>query len=122
MPSSCVLKESCGAQAPGWSNGQIPSREAGIVERQVCFNFRKDCCYYSLPIQVKKCSDFFVYKLKDVYPLMPGNYCFTTNTLGGYKQQYVLHAVAALAIPTLGNHSNPCIQPKIANPMKHVQF
>ena len=54
MPSSCVLKESCGVQAPGWLNGQIPSREAGIVQGQVCFNFRKDCCYYSLPVQKKE--------------------------------------------------------------------
>ena len=82
MPSSCVLKESCGVQAPGWLNGQIPSREAGIVQRQVCFNFRKDCCYYSLPVQIKKCSDFFVYKIKEVHPIIPGKYCFTTNTLG----------------------------------------
>ena len=85
MPSSCVLKESCGVQAPGWLSGQIPSREAGIFQRQVCFNFRKDCCYYSLPVQIKKCSDFFVYKLKEVHPMIPGKYCFTTNTQGRYK-------------------------------------
>ena len=87
MPSSCVLKESCGVQAPGWLNGQIPSREAGIVQRQVCFNFRKDCCYHLLPIQIKKCSDFFVYKLKEVHPMIPGKYCFTTNTVGTFTQQ-----------------------------------
>ena len=84
MPSSCVLQQSCGVQAPGWMNGQIPSGEAGIVHRHVCFNFRKDCCYYSLPVQVKKCSDFFVYKLKEVHPIIPGQYCFTTNNLGRY--------------------------------------
>ena len=86
MPSSCVLKESCGVQAPGWLNGQIPLRESGIVQRQVCFNFRKDCCYYSLPVQIKKCSDFFVYKLKDVHPMIPGQCCLTTNTPGRYEQ------------------------------------
>ncbi|KAL9982726.1 hypothetical protein ACROYT_G004810 [Oculina patagonica] len=80
MPSSCVLQESCGVQAPGWLNGPIPSGETGIVHRHVCFNFRKDCCYYSLPVQIKKCSDFFVYKLKEVHPNIPGQYCFTTNT------------------------------------------
>ena len=88
MPSSCVLKESCGVQAPGWLNGQIPSREAGIIQHQVCFNFRKDCCYCSLPAQIKKCSDFFVYKLKEVHPMIPGQYCFTTNTLGRFTQQW----------------------------------
>ena len=87
MPSSCVLDESCGVQAPGWLNGQIPSREAGIVHGQVCVNFRKDCCYYSLPVQIKKCSDFFVYKLKEVHPMIPGQYCFTTNTVGRFTQQ-----------------------------------
>ena len=85
MPNSCVLQQSCGVQAPGWLNGQNPSREAGIMHGQVCFNFRKDCCYYSLPVQIKKCSDFFVYKLREVYPVIPGQYCFTTNTLGMYK-------------------------------------
>ena len=84
MPSSCVLNESCGVQAPGWLNGQILSREAGIVHGQVCFNFRKDCCYYSLPVQIKKCSDFFVYKLKEIHPMIPGQYCFTTNTVGRF--------------------------------------
>ena len=87
MPSSCVLPQSCGVQAPGWLNGHIPSGEVGIVHRDVCFNFRQDCCYYSLPVQIKKCSDFFVYKLKEVHPIIPGQYCFTTNTLGWYKQQ-----------------------------------
>ncbi|KAL9982725.1 hypothetical protein ACROYT_G004809 [Oculina patagonica] len=80
MPSSCVLQQSCGIQAPGWLNGPIPSGEAGIVHRDACFNFRKDCCYYSIPVQIKKCPDFFVYKLKEVHPIIPGQYCFTTNT------------------------------------------
>ena len=87
LPSSCVLKESCGAQASAWLNGQIPSRETGIVHGQACFNFRKDCCYYSLPVQIKKCSEFFVYKLKEVHPMIPGQYCFTTNTVGRFTQQ-----------------------------------
>lgn len=86
LPGSCVLNESCGVQAPGWLNGQIPSREAGITSGQVCFNFRKDCCYYSLPVQIKKCSDFFIYKLKEVHPMIPGQYCFTTNAVGGFTQ------------------------------------
>ena len=80
--TSCVLPEKCGAHAPAWLNGPNPSREAGIVHGQVCFNFRKDCCYYSLPVQIKKCSDFFVYKLKEIHQVIPGQYCFTTNTLG----------------------------------------
>ena len=87
MSSSCVLKETCGVQAPGWLNGHIPSRETGIVQRKVCFNFHKDCCFYSLPVQIKKCSDFFVYKLKEVHPMIPGKYCFTTNTVGRFTKQ-----------------------------------
>ena len=90
MPSSCVSKESCDVEAPGWLNGPIPSRESGIIRRQVCFNFRKDCCYYSLPVQIKKCSDFFVYKLMEVPSIIPGKYCFTTNTLGRWKLQHNL--------------------------------
>ena len=86
MPSSCVSKETCGIQAPGWLNGPIPSRESGVVQHQVCFNFRNDCCYYSLPVQVKKCSDFFIYKLKEVHPMIPGQYCFTTNTPGRFTK------------------------------------
>ena len=82
MLTSCALSERCGAQAPGWLSGINSAREDGIVHGQACFNFRKDCCYYSLPVQIKKCSDFFVYKLQEVHPIIPGQYCFTTDTLG----------------------------------------
>lgn len=82
IPTSCVQEERCGAQAPGWFSGSNPSREAGIIHGKACFNFRKDCCYYSLPMQIKKCRDFFVYKLKEVHPIIPGQYCFTISTLG----------------------------------------
>ena len=82
MTSSCITEETCGVKAPGWLNGQNPSREMGIIHSQVCINFRNDCCYHSLPVQIKKCSDFFAYKLREVHPMIPGQYCFTTNNLG----------------------------------------
>lgn len=74
--TSCVTEERCGVQAPGWLSGLIPSHEVGIFHGQVCFNFRKDCCYYSLPIQIKRCPNFYVFKLKEIHPLIPGKYCF----------------------------------------------
>ena len=110
MPSSCVLKETCGVQAPGWLNGHIPSRETGIVQRQVCFNFRKDCCFYSVPVQIKKCSDFFVYKLKEVHPMIPGQYCFSTNTVGRFTKQCYM-ANQGLVDCRLSNNS-PNTMPK----------
>lgn len=81
MTSSCILEETCGVQAPSWLNGPNPSREMGIIHSQVCMNFRNHCCFHSLPVQIKKCSDFFAYKLQEVHPMIPGRYCFTTNNL-----------------------------------------
>ena len=87
MLTSCVRPEWCGTQASGWLNGMSPSRESGINSAQACFNFRENCCFYSLPIQVKKCSDFFVYKLKEIHSPFPGQYCFTKDTPGKYKRR-----------------------------------
>ena len=85
MTSSCISEETCGVKAPSSLNGQHSSRETGIVRRQTCFKFLKNCCYHSLPVQIKKCSKFFVYKLREVHPMIPGQYCFTSSNRGKTK-------------------------------------
>ena len=85
MTSSCVSEETCGVRAPGWLNGQHPSSDTGIVIRQACFKFLNNCCYHSMPVQIKKCSEFFVYKLRKVHPMIAGRYCYTESNRGKTK-------------------------------------
>ncbi|XP_078382738.1 uromodulin-like [Oculina patagonica] len=61
MPTSCVPTEHCGTDAPGWLNGTHPTVAEGKVTRQVCFNWRNNCCTWTINIQVRNCGDFFVY-------------------------------------------------------------
>ena len=63
MPTSCVPKHYCGTHAPGWLSGSHPTRVGQVANAKVCFNWGGSCCHWSANIQIKKCNNFFVYKL-----------------------------------------------------------
>lgn len=52
----------CGADAPGWLNGQHPSKVDGVVKRKVCFHWSSNPCLWSTNITVMNCGLFYVYK------------------------------------------------------------
>ncbi|XP_044181282.1 uromodulin-like isoform X1 [Acropora millepora] len=60
MPTSCIPSSKCGTHATGWLNGTHPETHEGKVTRQVCFSF-SSCCYWSVNIQVKNCSGYYLY-------------------------------------------------------------
>ena len=64
MPTKCVDKMRCGAEAPGWLRDKHPKVNQGVVTRKVCYHWGGDCCFYKNDIQVKNCGDFFVYKFE----------------------------------------------------------
>lgn len=64
MATSCVPIQHCGTHAPGWLNGKLPSLAEGAVKREVCFNWRKDCCYWKAKTIVRNCGGYYVYKLE----------------------------------------------------------
>ena len=79
LPTTCVVENHCGAQAPGWLNGSLPSREAGIVRREVCFYANEDCCHTKTTVFIRQCVGYFVYVLQNVPLTIRGRYCVDTE-------------------------------------------
>ncbi|XP_078348187.1 uncharacterized protein LOC144633234 isoform X3 [Oculina patagonica] len=63
MPTSPVAKHHCGTHAPGWMNGQHPSKDDGVVKRKVCFHWNNNVCQWNIEISVRNCGAFYVYRL-----------------------------------------------------------
>ena len=63
IPTSAVAINHCGTHAPGWMNGQHPSKDDGAVSRKVCFTWNGNVCLWSVTITVRSCGAFYVYKL-----------------------------------------------------------
>ena len=70
MPTSPVAINHCGTHAPGWMNGQHPTKDDGSVKRKVCFNWNNNVCLWNIEISVRNCGAFYVYQL----PRIP--YCY----------------------------------------------
>ncbi|XP_026206577.1 uncharacterized protein LOC113156004 isoform X2 [Anabas testudineus] len=82
MPERCVPVDKCGTNSPLWLAGPHPKRRDGIVTRNVCGHWKKDCCAFkSTPIQVKKClGNYYVYKFTQPTSCRLA-YCADINTL-----------------------------------------
>ena len=63
MSTSAVPKFRCGTHAPGWMNGEHPSKNEGAVSRKVCFHWKSNACLWNIQITVRNCGSFYVYKL-----------------------------------------------------------
>ena len=72
MPTAPPPIYSCGTHAPGWmSGGPHPTVADGAVERTACYHWDNDGdgplpdkpCWVSMPMQVRDCGDFYVYRL-----------------------------------------------------------
>ena len=74
MPTSPVPQHHCGTHAPGWLDGQHPSKDEGAVSRKVCFHWSNRICNWQVNVKVRNCGAYFVYYL----PKTPGcwfRYC-----------------------------------------------
>ncbi|XP_070708150.1 uncharacterized protein [Pempheris klunzingeri] len=82
MPERCVPVNKCGTHSPLWLVGRHPKRRNGIVTRNVCGHWKKNCCAFrSTPIKVKKCrGNYFVYKFTKPSSCYLA-YCADINTL-----------------------------------------
>jgi cysteine-rich repeat protein len=74
MPTSPPPEFSCGTHAPGWLSGAIPTEGEGIVARDVCFHWEGDTCHWKVPISVRNCGPFVMFKLAPV-PTCALRYC-----------------------------------------------
>ncbi|KAK2548976.1 Uromodulin [Acropora cervicornis] len=82
MPTWCVSTLRCGAAIPGWLNGTHPGENEGIVARQVHFHWGSNCHYWSVDIQVKNCSGYYVYYLRETG--CNARYCGTDREGSGH--------------------------------------
>ena len=76
MPLAAPPVFACGTHAPGWLNGAIPTEADGIVARDVCFHWDDNTCNWKVPISVRNCGPFVMFKLKPV-PSCALRYCAT---------------------------------------------
>ncbi len=74
MPLTAPAEFACGTHAPGWLNGAIPGAADGIVARDVCFHFEGETCHWKVPISVRNCGPFVMFKLMPV-PTCALRYC-----------------------------------------------
>ena len=76
MPEHEIDRYHCGTNAPGWLNGNHPTENYLIVDREVCFNyyFGDSSCYYNIQVQIIKCDTYFLYYLEDA-PRCNLRYC-----------------------------------------------
>ena len=64
----------CGTLFPGWLNGNHPTKNGQIVDRQVCFTNSVNSCLFNIQVQVIKCDTYFLYYLEDI-PWCSYRYC-----------------------------------------------
>ena len=70
IPERDPVQNHCGTSCSGWISGIHPISEGETVSVKACF-----CgCLYSTTIKVTKCSDYYVYFLKEV-PTCSLRYC-----------------------------------------------
>ncbi|XP_067047504.1 uncharacterized protein [Acropora muricata] len=68
MPTSCISSNQCGTHATGWLSGAHPEKHEGNVTRRVCFHWSSNCCRWSVNIQVRNCSGYYLYYFSGTYP------------------------------------------------------
>ena len=64
----------CGTAANGWLNGAHPTTLRENVIRTVCIAWDGNSCLWNTDVEIRMCSEFFVYKLKNV-PVCNSKYC-----------------------------------------------
>jgi hypothetical protein len=60
---ACAAEFSCGTDAGGWLNGELPVESEGVVMREVCYMWQGSPCAFYNNIEMKSCGSFFVYNL-----------------------------------------------------------
>lgn len=84
MPTSCVPILRCMTAAPGWLNGVHPVNSS-TVNREICFNWKRDCCIFKVNVRVKLCRGFYIYQL----PYLPHcDFRYCGNALGKFVFNY----------------------------------
>ena len=76
MVTTCPPVFRCDAAYPIWLCGGHPTVAEGKVRRIACIHNFEGCCDEQVPIQVKNCGSYYIYKLADLMHC-EARYCST---------------------------------------------
>ena len=88
IPEEPVDSWHCNTEHPGWLKGHHPATPGEIIDGKVKFSGIYDTFFDETLIQIKHCTNYYLYYLVDA-PDPWSRYCATSTTLiGNVKLQY----------------------------------
>ena len=86
IPEEPVDLWHCNSEQPGWLNGHHPATPGEIINGKVKFSGIYDTFFDETQIQIKHCTNYYLYYLVDA-PDPWSRYCSTSTTLIGNVKQ-----------------------------------
>ena len=74
-----------------------------VVNRTVCFYFHKDCCFFKVPIKIKNCGLYLIYRLPSTSHLpLYARYC--TMKLGKFIKRIIQYTTYEYCMQSKDRH------------------